>query len=60
MTNDEGMTKSEVRHAPSDDSFWDNGKYLSAKNQRQNAFTIWKNERPDLAKQLSILRRQFH
>ena len=33
---------------------------LSAKNQRQNAFTIWKNERPDLAKQLSILRRRFH
>jgi len=23
---------------------------LSAKNQRQNAFTIWKNKRPDLAK----------
>ncbi len=32
---------------------------LSAKNQMQHAFTIWKNERPDLAKQLSILPRQF-
>ena len=28
MTNDEGMTKSEVRHAPADDSFWDNGTLL--------------------------------
>src|SRR5438045_4965999 len=25
MTNDEGMTKSEVRNARSDDSFWDDG-----------------------------------
>ena len=30
---------------------------LPAKNQRQNAFTIWKNEQPDLAKQLSILQK---
>src|SRR5213082_3355620 len=25
MTNDEGMTKSEDRHASADDSFWDDG-----------------------------------
>src|SRR6516162_6972350 len=30
---------------------------LPAKNQRQSAFTIWKNEQPDLAKQLSILQK---
>jgi four helix bundle protein len=25
MTNDEGMTKSEARYVPADDSFWDDG-----------------------------------
>jgi hypothetical protein len=50
MTKDEKMTKSEGRDARADDSFWDDAQDLSAKNQRRNGFTIWKNERPDLAK----------
>ena len=45
MTNDEGMTKSEVRMRAPKICFGMMAQDLSAKNQRQNAFTIWKNER---------------
>ena len=43
------MTKSESRNARADDRFGMMAQDLSAKNQRRNGFTIWKNERPYLA-----------
>ena len=54
MTNDEGMT--EIRRSKeraSEDLFWgeNSGLHGSRGTGNANAFTIWKNARPDLVKQ---------